>query len=194
MNAPSDHPPLEALLDWWLHDSDAAATEAVDEHLMRCDICGDTLDALIALGAGVRAAVRAGAVAAVTSGAFVQHLAAQGLKLREYHVAVNGSVNCSVAPEDDLLVTRLEAPLAGVQRLDLLSQLSTEPGVPHELQDIPFDPASGAVFYLHRMTQMRQMPTHTAQVTLLAVEAGGRRELGRYTFHHRPWPPTPATP
>jgi hypothetical protein len=50
------------------------------------------------------------------------------------------------------------------------------------------------VFYLHRMTQMRQMPTHTAQVTLLAVEAGGRRELGRYTFHHRPWPPTPATP
>jgi hypothetical protein len=194
MTAQANHPPLEALLDWWLHDSDAAATDAVDEHLMRCDACGDTLDALIALGDGVRAAVRAGAVGAVTSGAFVQRLAAQGLTLREYRVPPSGSVNCTVTPEDDLLVTRLEAPLAGVQRLDLVSQSSTEPGVQHELQDLPFDPGSGEVFYLHRMAQMRQMPAHTAQVTLLAVEPGGRRELGRYTFHHRPSPPTPATP
>ena len=32
---PQDHPSIDALLDYWLHDSDAAATEAIDEHLMQ---------------------------------------------------------------------------------------------------------------------------------------------------------------
>ena len=85
---------------------------------MQCDACGQALDELIALGDGVRSAFRAGAVSAVTTSAFVQRLAGQGVRLREYRLPPNGSVNCTVAPDDDLLVSHLEAPLDGVQRLD----------------------------------------------------------------------------
>jgi hypothetical protein len=184
----ANHPSIAALLDYWLHDGDAATTDRVDEHLMRCDACGQVLDELAALGDGVRAAFRAGAVAAVTSGAFVQRLASQGLKVRAYRVPHNGSVDCTVAPEDELLASHLVAPLRGVERLDALAEQSTEPGVQHRLQDVPFDPQAGEVLYVPKLAEVRQMPAHTLKITLLSVEPGGTRELGRYTFHHRPWP------
>jgi DNA-directed RNA polymerase specialized sigma24 family protein len=94
---------------------------------------------------------------------------------------------CTVAPEDQLLVSRLAAPLAGVQRLDLAAEMSTAPGVQHRLEDIPFDPASGEVLYLARLSLVRQLPEHTTTLRLLAVEPDGTRELGRYAFHHAPW-------
>lgn len=188
MTTSPNHPSVATLLDYWLHDSDDATTEAVDEHLMQCDACGQRLDGLIALGDGVRAAFRAGAVATVTSGELVQRLAAQGLRVREYRPPRNGSVDCSAAPDDDLLVSRLEAPLQGVQRLDMLTQSSVDPKAQHRLQDIPFDPQAGEVLYVQKLTEVRQMPAHTMTVTLLAVEAAGTREVGRYAFRHRPWP------
>lgn len=188
MSAAPDHPSVELLLDYWLRDSDAAGTDAVDEHLMRCDACGVLLDELIALGDGVRAAYRAGAVSAATSDAFVRRLAAQGLRVREYRLPHNGSVDCAVAPGDELLVAHLEAPLQGVAQLDAMVELSTEPGVRHALRDIPFDAQTGEVLYVPKLAEVRRLPAHTAQLTLLAVEPGGQREVGRYTFRHRPWP------
>jgi hypothetical protein len=188
MTGSSNHPSSDVLLDYWLHDTDAATTDAVDEHLMQCEPCGHALDELIALGDGVRAALRAGAVSCVASAAFVQRLLAQGLHVREYRLAHNGSVNCTVAPDDELLVAQLEAPLDGVERLDAVVQFSVEPAVQHRLEDVPFDAQSGRVLWLPKLDQVRQLPAHTAEVTLLSVQSGGTYELGRYTFHHRPWP------
>lgn len=181
MDAVTNHPSIAVLLDYWLHDSDGATTDAVDEHLMGCDACGQRLDELVALGDAVRDSFRAGAVAAMTSGAFVQRLAETGLRVRAYRVPHNGSVNCTVAPDDELLVSHLEAPLQGVE-------LSTEPGVSHRFDDIPFDARVGEVLYVPRIAEVRSMPVHTLTITLLSVESGGTREVGRYTFHHRPWP------
>ena len=182
------HLSLDALLDYWLHDeASPAGVDAVDEHLMHCDDCGRALDELIALGDGVRAAFRTGALSAVTTAAFVQRLAGQGLRLREYRVPANGSVECSVAPEDDLLVSRLQAPLVGVQRLDAVAVSSLEPGVEHRLEDVPFDPRTGEVIWLPKVAAVKREPENTLRVTLFSMEEGGAREIGRYDFHHRPW-------
>ncbi len=188
MTATSNHLSSDLLLDYWLHDTDSATTDAVDAHLMQCEPCGQALDDLIALGDGVRAAFRAGAVSSVTSAAFVQRLVGQGLHVREYRLAHNGSVNCTVAPDDDLLVAHLEAPLEGVERLDALVRFSVQPDVQHRLEDVPFDPQSGRVLWLPKLDAVRQLPAHTAEVTLLSVQSGATHELGRYTFRHRPWP------
>jgi anti-sigma factor ChrR (cupin superfamily) len=184
------HLPAEGLLDYWLGDSDAAATEAIDAHLMQCDTCGQALDELVALGHGIRDALRAGTVGGVVGAAFLQRLAGQGLQVREYRVPPGGSVNCSVAPGDELLVSHLALPQplrTGLRRLDLHVELSLEPGVRHELLDIPFDPQAGEVLYVHKIAEVRPRPAHTAQATLVAVDGAGARELGRYVFHHRPW-------
>jgi len=183
------HLSVEALLDYWLHENvSSAAVDAADEHLMQCEACGHALDELIALGEGVRSAFRAGAVSAVTTAAFVRRLAGQGMRVREYRLPVNGSVDCTVAPDDELLVSHLEAPLEGVQRLDAVTEWSLEPGIEHRLEDVPFDPQAGEVLYLPKLAAVKELPANILQVKLLAVEAAGVREIGRYVFHHRPWP------
>jgi hypothetical protein len=187
VSATFDHIPLDVLLQDWLGEGDPAIREAVDVHLMACDACGDLLDELQALREGVRAAVQAGAVSFVADASLARRLAQNGVHLREYDLPHNGSVACSVAPHDQVLVSRLQAPLEGVQRLDATVELSLEPGVLHRTEDIPFDPAAGEVVFFTTIAPVRQRPAHTLLLTLLACEEGGSREVGRYVFHHSPW-------
>jgi len=182
------HLPIETLLAWWLHETDAADTDAVDEHLLRCDACGETLDALVGLADGVRAAFKAGLVGAIASGDFIARLASRGHRVREYRLPCNGGVDCTVAPDDELLVAHLETPLQDVDRLDAVVTLSFAPDVQHRLEDVPFDAQAGEVLWLPKFDLIRNAPAHTAEVTLLSVDADAAHELGRYTFRHQPWP------
>jgi hypothetical protein len=187
MSTPATHLSLDLLLAYWLAETSPAETDSVEEHLMACDACGEQLDSIVALADGIRKALRAGEVGMTASDAFIHKLAERGVRLREYRLPVNGSVNCTVAPDDELLVSRLAVPLAGVQRLDGIGEASVMPGVLHRIDDIPFDPASGEVIFLPRLSQLRSAPEHTFRLVLLAVDASGARELGSYTFRHRPF-------
>lgn len=187
MSAAESHPSVPELVDYWLHDTDAAATDAIDAHLLACDACGRELDELVALGDGVRTAFRSGRVAAVVSRGLVERLRGQGVRLREYRLPHNGSVHCTVGPEDDLLVAHIDVPLAGVERVDAVSTLSFVPGAEHRLEDIPFDPKTGEIVYVPKLAEIRQQPQHVLTLALFARDGSGERELGRYHFHHSPW-------
>jgi hypothetical protein len=188
MSAGDPHLTPDALLEYWLGESSPGDTDAAEEHLMRCEPCGEALDELIALGGAVREAVRSGDVWAVTGSALAQRMVDAGRRVREYRLPHNGSVKCTVAPEDEALVGRMAVPLQGVQRIDILKEFSHAPGVWHRMEDIPFDPDAGEVVWLARLARIREVPEHTMRVKLLAVDPGGTRELGTYTFRHRPWP------
>lgn len=187
MTAAADHLSPGQLQAYWLHETSPAETDAIDEHLMHCERCGEQLDELAALGRGIRDALRAGQVAVVTSAAFVQRLAAQGRRVREYRLPHNGSVYCTAAPDDELLVSRLQAPLQGIERLDVVTQTSLEPGTERRLQDIPFDAAAGEVVWIENLSRVRRLPQHTMWLTLVAAGPDGERPLARYTFLHTPW-------
>ena len=181
------HVPVETLLAWWLHETDAAETDAIDEHLLRCDACGETLDALVALGDGVRGAFKAGLVGAIATGEFVARLVARGRRVREYRLPCNGGVDCTVAADDELLVGRLQTPLGGVERLDAVLEFSFAPGVRHRIEDVPFQAGAGEVIYLPKIADVKAMPAHTHTVTLVARRGGAESARGTYTFRHRPW-------
>src|SRR4029450_6407892 len=124
---PGGHVGVETLLAWWLQETDPATTEAIDPPPIACDACGEALDGLVALGEGVRAAFKAGLVGAVTTGPFVDRLVGQGLRVREYRLSHNGGVDCTVAPDDELLVAHLAVPsLAGIERIDAVLEFSLE--------------------------------------------------------------------
>ncbi len=174
------------LVDYWLGDADAAANDAIDEHLLGCDSCGATLDALIALGHGVRAAFDAGLVGTVVSAAFIDRLAERGLRVREYRVPNHGSVECSVAPDDDFVVSRLQASLAGVTRLDAVSRSAAGE---ERRRDVPFDAARDELLIAPKVSRLRGLPASRLDLELIAVDAGGvERSIGRYTLNHHPWP------
>ena len=179
--------PLATLVEYWLDELDEGQEGLLDEHLLGCGQCSANLQSLVDIAGGVRAAVRAGAVHAVLTGAFVERLAAQGLRLREYRVPPNGSVHCTVAPDDDLLITRLDAPLAGIERLDV--ETSGGEGAGSErMRDVPFDAAAGEVVLAMRMERMRALPESTVRIRLVTVAPSGERVVGEYTFNHTPWP------
>lgn len=179
---------LDVLLAYWLHETDARATDAIDAHLLGCDTCGERFDEVAALAHGVRAAFMHGRVGVVLAPAFVERLAARGLRLREYRVPRDGSVNCTVAPDDDVVLGRFEVPLAGVGRLDAVAR-SSPSGAEERLLDIPFDAGRDEVILVPRMDQLRALQASQYELQLIAVdESGGERPLGRYRMNHRPWP------
>ena len=178
---------LATLVEYWLGELDTAREAELDEHLLGCGHCSAALKSLVDVGDGIRALVRAGAVRAVVTDAFVQRLAAAGLKLRDYRVALNGSVNCTVAPTDDVMVARLQAPLAGLERLDM-DLLGPGSEDRERVTDIPFDPAAGEVIFTPQIAGIRALPATTMRVRLVAVRPGSERLVGEYTFNHTPWP------
>jgi hypothetical protein len=179
--------PLEwpTLLAYWLGELDPDSEARTEEHYLGCALCSQRLDELNALAQGVRAVAQASGVNAVVDEPFVRRLAERGLHVREYRVPQNGSVNCTVAPGDDFVVARLEAPLTGVTRLDLVEVYPGGMGeVRHE--DIPFVAESGSVVISTRIDALRALPATTLRMRLLAVDNDGERTIGEYTFNHTP--------
>lgn len=182
-NLADPHVDFDQLVEYWLDETDDASTQSIDMHLLRCDACGAALDELIALAQGVRQAFSGGLVDSFITGEFVDRLQKRGLRVREYRVAVNGRVNCSVAPEDDVLVGRMVAPLEGVSQIDVAVRISLG-GDEAWVLDVPFDASCGEVLFAPKLAELRKLPSHDLQIRLLARDDQGSRELGHYTFHH----------
>ena len=185
--SPSCQSPLawDTLLAYWLGELDAGSAERIEEHYIGCTPCSQRLEQLAALAQGIRKLARASGVNMIVDDAFVRRLRADGLRVREYRVPPDGSVNCTVAPEDDFVVGRLEAPLAGVQRIDMLT-LDSDGSIARRQEDIPFVTDSGGVVFAPVIDGLRAMPVSTLHLRLLAVDDSGERVLGDYTFNHTP--------
>ena len=180
------HADFATLLDYWLGELDESREAAIEEHYLGCAACSALLAEVEMMAEGVRRAFAGGDVRAILTPTFVERLRSRGVRLREYRVARNGSVNCSVGPEDDVLLSRLEAPLEGVERIDLLVTVTGSPG-DTRVEDLPFDAASGEVVVAPSITHIRTLPAHRRVMRLVAVGADGERVLGEYTFNHSPW-------
>jgi hypothetical protein len=179
-------------MDYWLAALPSAAEEAVEQHLMTCDDCGDRLREVIALAEGLRALARSGALQVVISDHFVKRAAETGLQVREYAPAPGGAVQCTVAADDDLLVARLTLDLTTASRVDL--SWCDQQGVEHQrMADIPIRADAGSVICQQSITWAKASPSATMVARLLGVdEKGDERLLGEYTFHHTrtiPGPP-----
>lgn len=176
----------DTLIAYWLGELDAAEEARAEEHYLGCARCSHRVEQLAALAGGVRGLARTSGVNMVINDEFLRRLSEDGLRVREYRVPANGSVDCTAAPEDDFVVGRLEAPLAGVRRVDVLS-LDGDGNVEARQQDVPFMADSGGVVVAPRVAWLRSMPAFTMRLRLLAVDDAGERPLGDYTFNHTPY-------
>jgi Putative zinc-finger len=174
------------LADYWLADLPASEEAAIEEHLMGCESCAQELDQIVALAGSIRKLAREGALKMILTQEFLDRMAREGLRIREYAPDPGGSVQCTVTSQDDFLVSRLAADLRGIEQLDLA--LCDVRGA--ELQrfaDIPFRATSDAnVFLNYPVSIARQEPAYTLIMRLLAVAPQGERLIGEYTFNHTP--------
>ncbi len=179
--------PIDAaiLADYWVSALSSSEEEAVEEHLLACDECGNKLREVIAIAEGVRRLALEGSLRMVVSEAFLKRAAADGARIRQYSVPAGGSVECTVKPADDMLIARLAADLTGGTRVDL--SICDEQGVEQlRLPDIPVDSRSGSVAYQESITFAKTLPDTVIVARLVAHDdAGGERLLGEYCFNHR---------
>lgn len=175
--------PFAALVEYWFGDLAQDQEERVEEHLLGCAQCSERLGELTTLGAGIKSAFRGGELWAVISPDFLQRMKQEGLRLREYRVAPGGSVNCTISAADDAVVSRLQASLEGVARVDLVRLTDQGEG---RLPDIPFEPAAGEVLFCPSAASLKKAPAYTERIRLLAVDAAGERSIADYTFVHTP--------
>jgi hypothetical protein len=178
--------PIDAaiLADYWLAALATAEEEAVEEHLLGCDRCGARLREVIALADGVRDLAREGSLRMIVSDAFLKRAAEEGLRVREYAPPRGGGVQCTVTAQDDILIGRLAANLAGAKQVDL--SICDPRGVEQlRLRDIPVHPGASGVIYQESISFAKAAPTTKLILRLFALdERGGERLLGEYTFNH----------
>src|SRR6185295_683370 len=178
--------PIEAavLADYWLAALAKAEEEAVEEHLLDCDRCGERLREVIALAEGLRNLAREGSLRMIVSDAFLGRAAEEGLRIREYAPPPGGGVQCTVTAEDDILIGRLAADLSGAKRVDLC--ICDERGVEQQrLPDIPVHSGASSIAFQESITFAKALPTNRMIARLVAVDEAGREGLlGEYTFNH----------
>jgi hypothetical protein len=172
--------------DYWLGELSAEDEAPLEEHLLGCDECSRRLAWGVALATATRALATRGLLRVVVSDEHLGRLARAGLHVREYRVAPGGSVACTVAPEDDLVVARLAAPFASQERLDLVfcDASGHEEG---RLPDVAVDAPRRELIFTEPVDGLRKLGVATLRVRLVAVEKSGERVLGEYTFHHAPY-------
>jgi len=190
MSPPCSTPIPEAgLTAYWLGELDDSDAAEVEQHLFGCSQCSSQLKLLVRLGVGIRQIASEGTVHAVLSPAFVRQMQNNGLRVREYRLQPGTSVACTIAPDDDLVVSHLHAEFADVERLDLVFE-DPDSGAQLRMQDLAFDRTSDEIVLASNTRYLRELGTATRRVRLLAVRKGGDRELGTYTFNHSRYRPS----
>ena len=187
--------PIDAavLLDYWLAILPSPDEDAVEEHLLTCDACGDHLRDTIALAEGLKQLARSGSLHVVVSDDYLKHAAGTGQRVREYAAPPGASVQCTVTLDDDLLVARLAADLSGAARVDL-SWCDAQGVELVRMADIPVRSDAGAVLCQQSITMAKASSSSTMIARLLAVDSdASERLLGEYAFHHTRTIPGPGS-
>lgn len=193
-NAATCSAPIDpaVLLDYWLALLPSAEEEAVEEHLLACDACGDRLREAIALAEELRFLAQSGALRVIVGEDLVQRAIETGKRVRQYAFVPGQTVACTIAADDDLLLARLAADLTGAMRVDI--SFSDPHGVErHRMTDIPIRADAGLVIFHESAVIGKLSPTTSMVARVLAIdEVGDERLLGEYTFEHTrtiPGPP-----
>ena len=175
------HPDIQTLTEYWLGN---VSDDALEEHLLDCAACSEQLGWVARLAKGIEAVVRGGNLAWIMTPEFLERLVAEGLRVRTYTPPLNGSVNCTVTPQDDLLMGRLRADLSDVARLDVVLT-GGEGELRARLEDVAFCPsADGELVFNEPLDHARHTHKDVLKVRFVSVDAGRERVLGEYTFNH----------
>lgn len=174
------------LLEWWTGELSIRDRRLADEHLLGCDSCSGRARQLSALADGVSGLVRSGRIQAVITDDVVEQLRLEGRKVREYRVPAGGGVHCTVAPDDEFLVARLQARVDPGARIDLLFRI--DDGPEFRVSDVPWVAGAAEIILANPVDEIGARPAHVERMRLVAVSAEGERLVGEYSFNHTPWP------
>ena len=178
----------DLLVEYWQGELTEAEAERVEAHYLSCEACASRLDALACVAAGVAQLMRSGRVLGFTTVAVLERAASEGIKIGTYRMEPGQSAHCTIRPEDDCNVLRLPLALRGVERVDLdLVRMEADQEIFASISTSVLDREREELVLLYPGDLLRQLPEHTFEIAVHAVDTQERRVLGRYTMFHSPW-------
>lgn len=179
----------DLLVEYWQGELTETEDERVEAHYLSCDACASRLGALAGMAAGVARLMRGGRVLGFTTVAVLERAVVEGVKIGTYRMEPGQSVHCTIRPEDDCNVLRLPLALRGIERVDL-DLVRVEAGQETSrlhFEDVVLDREREKIVLLYPGDLLRELPEHTFEIAVHAVDTRERRALGRYTMFHSPW-------
>jgi len=171
----------ERLIDYWTCDLPAADASSIEEHMFSCAECSARLDWVASVAGGVATLARQGRISGIISRALLNRLQRDGVRVRQFTLDPGETVPCAAFPGDDVVVTSLNANLAGVRAVSLRV---TGPGDAPvgAIDDIPVPAAATGLLWATPGAFVRSMPSQQLRLTLRSADDAG--VLGEYILEH----------
>ncbi len=162
---------------------------AVEEHYFQCPHCAELLRWLERLETATREAVQSGQLMLTISRDTVSQLRAAGAKLRLYELREGQSVNCTIAPEEQMVVLCLKAPLRAGEPLTIATDVHylDAGGMSQLRQPALADPKTGEIWSILPGELVRAQPKARFSIRVVYGEGEGNRFSGTFTMNHSPW-------
>lgn len=171
---------LGDLLEYWLGE-DAARAEQVEAHVFECDDCAAALEDVVQLGRSLVALVREGRVSASATTGLANRFSRDRLNVRQYSVQPNEVVQCTVTPDDELLLARLILPEGAPARIDVSFRFYGEEV--KRVSDVTIDRRAGEVMSFLPARPRQGDASGRAEYVLYDPDAAGR-VIATYTLEH----------
>ncbi len=169
--------------DYWAGDIEKSTAERIEEHVFTCAECARRLAEGEALARAIVDVVRAGRFQAVVTDAVLNRMAREGVRVRSYVLEPGTTVACAVWPDDEVVVTRLRADLAGLETVDVLMQLESGVEV-SRASDVPVSPAQEEIVDAMSAALLRQMPSSRVRVSVMGRVGDAVRLVAEYLLEH----------
>lgn len=185
--------PFEELVAYRCGELDAEAERVLEEHYFACASCAEKLAWLEGLEGAVIVAMRSGLFDVFVRRETVDRLERAGSVVRKYELAVGQSVNCTIAPGDDMTVVTLHAPLRPGVPVTLVVDL-LDHGSGHQMQEVRpsfQDQQTGDVMV--RLAGVIQKALGPVRATLTLrygdgdSHGAGPDTVGPFVMNHTPW-------
>jgi hypothetical protein len=171
----------ERLIDYWADDLPAGDASTLEEHLMSCADCSARLEAVASVGGGVAALARQGRISGIISRTMLNRLQRDGIRVRQYTLDPGETVPCAAFPGDDVVVTAMNANLAGRRTVSLT--VTGPGGVPFgTMNDVPVPESAGGILWATPAAFVRSMPSQQLHLTLRAAD--GAELIAEYRLDH----------
>lgn len=169
--------------DYWTPDVASAEVDRIEAHVFVCADCARRLDAARGLIDGIRDAVRRGRFQAVITDAVLNQLARDGTRMRMFTLDPGTVVPCAVWAGDQLIVSRLRADFAGLERVSLVMQVGGEEV--DRVTDVPVGPQARELLQAFSADRLRQLPRIEVRLRLFGARGQAGDELvAEYILEH----------
>jgi anti-sigma factor RsiW len=171
------------VVDYWAGDLSQAQEGRIEEHTFTCAECARELAAAGVVAGGIAAVAREGRLHSVVTDAILNRLAADGVRIRTFTLEGTGIVPCAVWADDDLVVSRIRADLAGVDAVTIVTRRASGEEI-GRLSDVPVRPGQHEILNAFSAAHLRALPATRVHVTVTAQVGSGQQTLAEYTLEH----------